>query len=208
MTLYRPGSSVRGDGANVSTHSVRPATLAARAGAVSSKRSVSRLVPGALRFGPGCPPGPRPGGSACSLARRAHMSMLLVGPRWKPPRSRCQPDEQRLAHPTAGVPDGATAAGADEGRAEPLRTSGAITAGRRPLARRGCPQGTVVTWSSTRQRIAAPPRSRAPAARSAPFAGHNPRRTAVHTLVVYGRDGKPLLRLVDWFLVPHCRASR
>jgi hypothetical protein len=29
--LYRPGSSVRGDGANVSTHSLRPATLAARA---------------------------------------------------------------------------------------------------------------------------------------------------------------------------------
>lgn len=165
---------------------------------------IARPLRGALSSGGVVLPGPRPGEFWMESGEGARMSMLLAGPDGKrlgpavlTPMSSGWPSADGrgylMVQRRAGV--------YDEGPGwRRLVTSGAIAAAgtARWLAVQ-CPQGhcryLVINPASGSRHFLA---GRAPASRSvAPFAGAVSPDGQFAALVLYGRDGKPFLRLLD-----------
>ena len=164
----------------------------------------ARPLRGPLSSGGVILPGPRPGEFWMESGDGAHMSMLLVGPGG---------NRLGLAVPTPMLsgwpfPDGRgylmvqrRAGVYDQGPGwRRFVTSGAIAAvGPARWLAVECPQGhcryLVISPASRSRYLLA---GRAPAARSiAPFAGAVSPDGQFAALIVYGRDGKPFLRLLD-----------
>jgi hypothetical protein len=164
---------------------------------------IARPLRGALSSGGVVLPGPRPGEFWMESGDGAHMSMLLVGPDgnrlgpgvltpmssgWPSPDGRGYLMVQRRA----GV--------YDEGPVRRFVTSGAIAAvGPAGWLAVECPQGhcryLVINPASGSRHFLA---GRTPASRSvAPFAGAVSPDGQFAAFVVYGRDDKPFLRLLD-----------
>ena len=165
---------------------------------------MARPLRGALSSGGVVLPGPRPGEFWMESGDGAHMSMLLVGP----DGNRLGPAVPTLMSSGWPSPDGRgylmvqrPAGIYDEGPGwRRFVTSGAIAAvGPGRWLAVECSQGhcryLVINQASGSRHLLAGP---APAARSvAPFAGAVSPDGQSAALIVYGRDDKPLLRLLD-----------
>jgi hypothetical protein len=164
----------------------------------------ARPLRGALSSGGVLRPGPRPGEFWMESGDAAHMSMLLVGPEG----NRLGPAVPTPMSSGWPFPDGRgyllvqrRAGVYDQGPGwRRLVTSGAVAAvGPARWLAVECQQGhcryLVINPASRSQYLLA---GQAPAARSlAPFAGALSPDGQFAALVVYGRDGKPFLQLLD-----------